>query len=82
MSPANEKMQNIETNKNYKDLFLLGFIVFCFYLFLWFLEDLGQNLGQKTWQHELPSDNRKNKNILHVIVQKYIYSVPLFKLNV
>lgn len=24
----------------------------------------------------------KNKNILHVIVQKYIYSVPLFRLNV
>nr|DAV18796.1 MAG TPA: hypothetical protein [Caudoviricetes sp.] len=37
---------------------------------------------KKTWQHRLPSDNRKNKNILHVIVQKYIYSVPLFRLNV
>ena len=37
-----------------------------------------KRLGGMSYQATI----EKNKNILHVIVQKYIYSVPLFRLNV
>ena len=47
MSPANEKIQNIRINENYKDLILLGFYSFYFYLFSQIFEKGGQKGGQK-----------------------------------
>lgn len=76
MSPANEKMLNIEINKSYKDLILLGFYSFYFYLFLWFLKDLGQKLGQKkSFDPRIKPNDQKQ-------IKMTIYSVPLFELNV
>ena len=37
---------------------------------------------KKTWQHELPSDNRKKQKHSARNRLKYIFSVPLFRLNV
>ena len=47
MSPANEKIQNIKINENYKGLILLGFYSFYFYLFSQIFEKGGQKGGQK-----------------------------------
>ena len=37
---------------------------------------------KKTWQHRLPSDNRKKQKHSARNRLKYIYSVPLFSLDV